>query len=310
MPYPSLTFANLLDNATRQELEQFVSLLQGYLSQEHDEEGAHGDVTATSLTVSGDVTGEGDGSFDGTVTADADGTPIVLAADAATGPGVQITNGTTSDWRLVASTASRTFSIRDVLEVTDVAMLDIVRTGLSAYDVRPHSSAITLTLGTNTSGQRWSEVNANTIRANTSYFERGRSAAQGDWATYVVPITFGGSGISVGNGLAYGSFSQVGNTTFYRVILIIGSTTAFPVSGAISFTLPTTASAGGLQGHFGPAVISDSSTGTVYPNNLALLVTSTTATLYQPNGALVTDTSPITLATGDTITITGFYENT
>lgn len=49
MPYPSLTFAQLLENATRQELEQFVSLLQGYLSEQHDDTGAHTTITVEEV---------------------------------------------------------------------------------------------------------------------------------------------------------------------------------------------------------------------------------------------------------------------
>lgn len=51
MAYPSLTFPNLLDNATKSELELFISLLQGYLSAQHDDDGAHTDITADSLVV-------------------------------------------------------------------------------------------------------------------------------------------------------------------------------------------------------------------------------------------------------------------
>lgn len=51
MPFPSLTFENLLSSATRTELEQLVSLFVGYLSAQHSETGAHTDVTLDTLTV-------------------------------------------------------------------------------------------------------------------------------------------------------------------------------------------------------------------------------------------------------------------
>jgi hypothetical protein len=63
MPFPSLTFANLLENATRAELEQLVSLFVGYLSAQHKEDGSHSDITADSVTVAGDVTATGSGVF-------------------------------------------------------------------------------------------------------------------------------------------------------------------------------------------------------------------------------------------------------
>lgn len=56
MSYPAVTFAQLLENSTREELEQLTALLQGYLSVEHNEEGKHTAVTATSITTTGAVT--------------------------------------------------------------------------------------------------------------------------------------------------------------------------------------------------------------------------------------------------------------
>jgi hypothetical protein len=79
MSYPTLTFASLLSNATRQELEQLVSLLQGYLSVQHNDDGAHTDITGDSLTVTGAVAGD-TGTFTGEVTADADGDPVQIGS--------------------------------------------------------------------------------------------------------------------------------------------------------------------------------------------------------------------------------------
>jgi hypothetical protein len=70
MPYPTLTFAEMLDNATRQELEQFISLLQGYLSAEHNEDGSHGAVTAESVESSGPISGTAISGTTGTFTGD------------------------------------------------------------------------------------------------------------------------------------------------------------------------------------------------------------------------------------------------
>jgi hypothetical protein len=60
MPYPSLTFAAQLSQATRAELEQFISLLQGYLSTQHNDDGSHAAITATSVTATGAGTFGGD----------------------------------------------------------------------------------------------------------------------------------------------------------------------------------------------------------------------------------------------------------
>lgn len=181
MPYPSLTFANLLDNATKQELEQFISLLQGYLSQEHDEDGHHGDITALSVDVDGDVAAGGDGTFDGDVTADADSEPIVLEANTVAGPGLAM-RGTNSQWRIRASnTDTDTLAFRDESE-TDGTAFKFTKTAAgpsAAYDFRPGSSAITVNLGTNTSGQKVGQVNASgAIRGATAAFSGSISPAQ------------------------------------------------------------------------------------------------------------------------------------
>ncbi len=71
MSYPSVTFTEMLSNATRAELEFFASLLQGYLSQEHNEDGEHTDISAESIEVEdgvevgGDLTVTGDADIDG-----------------------------------------------------------------------------------------------------------------------------------------------------------------------------------------------------------------------------------------------------
>lgn len=53
MPFPTLTLPQSLEAATRQELEAFVSLLIGFLGVEHLDTGAHGAITASSVTVPG-----------------------------------------------------------------------------------------------------------------------------------------------------------------------------------------------------------------------------------------------------------------
>ncbi len=51
MPYPSVTNNQSLNHLTLEEFQNLVSLLFGYLSEQHDENGAHTDITATSVTV-------------------------------------------------------------------------------------------------------------------------------------------------------------------------------------------------------------------------------------------------------------------
>lgn len=46
--WPSVTYAGALEKFTRKELETFVSLLQGYLEANHNADGTHADIKATS----------------------------------------------------------------------------------------------------------------------------------------------------------------------------------------------------------------------------------------------------------------------
>lgn len=162
MPFPSESFVGTFTDKVHvvgDELRAYYAQLTGWLGGEHNERGGHTDVTALSIAVAGN------GSFDGTVTADADGTPVQIGAIGPTNePALRLTNSADADWMLYA-VVPRSLSLRDVLEVADAAMLDVVRTGASAYDLRPHGSAITLTLGSDVSGQRWAEVNALIVRA-------------------------------------------------------------------------------------------------------------------------------------------------
>ena len=49
MPFPGLTFNDMLPPNIRQEFEQFTSLLHGYLGDQHKDNGSHKDVTADSV---------------------------------------------------------------------------------------------------------------------------------------------------------------------------------------------------------------------------------------------------------------------
>lgn len=60
MAFPTLTNPDWLENSTREELESLVIQINGFLGIEHQPNGTHGDVTATSVTTTGNVTVGGD----------------------------------------------------------------------------------------------------------------------------------------------------------------------------------------------------------------------------------------------------------
>lgn len=80
MAWPSVTFPMILTPETRQELEQLCALLQGYLAQQHKDDGSHGDITADSLEVSGNAEIGGDLTVEGDVTLGTVQSPLVVEA--------------------------------------------------------------------------------------------------------------------------------------------------------------------------------------------------------------------------------------
>jgi hypothetical protein len=198
VPFPSLTFAELLENSTRAELEQFVSLLQGYLSAQHNDDGSHGTITA-----SGDITGEGDGTFDGNVTADADGTPVEIGNGVGDGgsysasPGIRMTYSDTHDWAVMlgdnfyAGSSRPGMVWKDCANVsadgTDGFMVLYRSTAVgvtsSEYYLIPATSLNLIYLGADTLGRRIAELNSLLVRATNGYYERGRTAPVGEWTS-------------------------------------------------------------------------------------------------------------------------------
>jgi hypothetical protein len=199
MPYPGETFISAFGTGLQvvaDELRQYYALVQGWMSTEHNEDGTHGNVTAKSINLianattgaTGNLISDGTGAFDGDVTADADGTPVVIGSDAAFGPGVRMTNGTLSKWRISASQSGGLpiLLIRDELQTADTGVIDLIRTSagaVSVYELRPHASYISLLLGTDATSQRIAEVNAAIVRATSGYYERFRTVAAGEWIT-------------------------------------------------------------------------------------------------------------------------------
>lgn len=233
MPYPSLTFANLLESATRTELEQFVSLLQGYLSEQHKDDGSHSAVTADSVDVSGDATVGGDLDVDGTVTADADGSPVQIGATGS-GPGIDIDNETagTSHWRLFADydSANPRLAFKDVSQVSDNAFADIVRTASGvtpAYVLRPHASTIDLSLGTDSAGQRLAGVAANVYRG-------------GETGTWTPGLAFGGATTGITYSTQAGTYTRLCDLVVIELRIVL--TSKGSATGTASITgLPFTA---------------------------------------------------------------------
>lgn len=125
------------------------------------------------------------------------------------------------------------------------------------------------------------------------------------WTSYT-PAWTGSGTPTVNNGTLTGSYRQVGKSVEYRITLVIGSTTTVG-SGTWSFSVPATMTAA-TEDAIGSGLAFDTSANarTVL---LARASTSTTITLLSvAAGANVTNAAPYTWATGDRVSVTGFYQ--
>lgn len=127
-------------------------------------------------------------------------------------------------------------------------------------------------------------------------------------ATTSYTPTIGGTGWVLGNGTLTGNYTKVQKMVFIRVVFTFGSTSTAG-SGSLSFTLPTTAAG---TNHALTHTTLDASPAGRY-NGAAVTTTTTVLPYYTPSAAGGADRTgvagvPITWASGDTVTISGWYE--
>lgn len=135
------------------------------------------------------------------------------------------------------------------------------------------------------------------------------SAFGGAWIAYTPAWTSTSTLPALGNGTLVGAYMQIGKTVFYRIKLVTGSTTTYG-AGTYLFSLPPVtphADSAFVGGDIGRATIRDTSAAAHY-GRTAYLNTTTTLALVSDSAAVVTNLSPVTFASGDIITIHGFYQ--
>jgi hypothetical protein len=184
--YPAVTFGEILQTATRQELEQFAALVQGYLSQQHDENGRHTSITGASVTLTGNVSAV-NGTFSGNVTADSGDKNITLGDLALVssnrpGAGIEMPDGSNSKWRIIAfsnspTTPSRELNFIDRLATGDAYAFRVFWDTTSSRYVLTPGSGITFQLGDATFGR------IADIRSSGKVYEQSRSAYMEEWIT-------------------------------------------------------------------------------------------------------------------------------
>lgn len=226
MPFPTFNALHAFTPEQAREIEQYVSYVVGYLSEQHKDDGSHGAVTADSVTATGA------GTFDGNVTADADdnggtdaspldGGRVITGTHAA--PGGAVSRGvngidvrttrsgsTIARWRIGSSDGGgtvRDLLIQDLVGAVGPYTLRLFWDG-SEYALEPEQLGL-VRLGTNTTGERFSEVNALIVRALDGYLERGRTTKVGEWES----VEFS-AGNFTGNGSMTWTLAAGDQTTF------------------------------------------------------------------------------------------------
>jgi len=129
------------------------------------------------------------------------------------------------------------------------------------------------------------------------------------WVSYSPAWTSSGTAPAIVNGTLTGASMRVGNTVFFRIRWVAGSSTTFG-TGNYFFSLPYTSVAlGSFDIAVGSGVLIDVSLQVRYRVTVSL---PTTTTLWinvgDNNPGVMQATAPVTWASGDSLNIFGCYE--
>ena len=319
MPYPSITFADFLTPATRQEFEQYASLVQGYLSEEHDETGAHTHITAQSLTVEdtasiGDDLEVGNGSI--VISEQGGDAP---AGNGGVGPGIRFNadpaSATPGAWDLFVDTgrvdnlqlgyflfrhAQRDRSIAGFRYDSDA--------GSEVYCFVPHddikeTGGGEVNLGSDQDGSNQGWFNKAYVE---EYFHGNhRTLGIGAWTTFSPTWT----NLTVGNGTVVARYARVNNIVQFWIRVAFGTTSS--IGGVVSVTIPVNmhASLAATSVRIGDCSYRDNSAGQQYWGG-ALANGADKVALFDNASpcANVNTTVPFAWAQDDVLFVTGRYE--
>ncbi len=291
MPFPSITYLDQLIGTVRDEFLHLYAQIEGWLRKEHKDDGSHGDISADSVTTDGTVTATGETHTFG---------PITITTG--TGGG-QITISDT--WRIQRGVASSPLSEDWALEVFDLAentSLPVYELGYyspsTTYLLIPRATSLALGFKDGAAADRLKYV-----AVQDGVYETGRTVAMGYWTTWTPTWT----NLTVGDGTVSARYTDVGDTTFFELTLVFGTTTS--VSGIITFSLPHDA-----ETNIGEVLIVGH--GTAFDTNVAQvsnlaaqLVTATTARVFYASFPWqnTSATVPFTWVTTDQLYLKGFF---
>jgi hypothetical protein len=117
----------------------------------------------------------------------------------------------------------------------------------------------------------------------------------------------GGVAVTLGDGTVQGVYTIKGAQITVNARITVGSTTVF-TAGALSLDLPVVSAITGMQ-YFGNWRIVDSSATLFYLGTSEIDGTASSLTLQVSGGTFATTTSPITLATGDVVSVQITYNS-
>jgi hypothetical protein len=150
-------------------------------------------------------------------------------------------------------------------------------------------------------------VTAQAVALTGTIAERGRTTPMGETDTYTPTwASTSGTPITVGNATLTGRYDKVGKKVTFSISFVFGSTSNAGVGNFFTFSLPSTA----VSTAFGVFNARLLDSGTQWYTGLAGYLASTTTVAVLNNGATgsgIGAGSPITWATGDTLTIEGWY---
>lgn len=158
-----------------------------------------------------------------------------------------------------------------------------------------------------TTGRTWA-VNETLTAAKMNEISASLNALGGAWASYTPSWFASGTAPAIGNGTITGSYRAVGKTVDFRIRIIMGSTTTYG-TGVYNFTLPSTPSLSTWDAIAGNCTFTDTSLSEHYTYG-PVYSGGSNVSAFATGGTRISNTTPLTFANTDIISITGRYEVT
>lgn len=176
-----------------------------------------------------------------------------------------------------------------------------------ALDIRTLGNAIDASLVDlkgGTTGQVLAKASATDM--DFSWVANGGGGGSYTWTSYTPTLT----NLTIGNGTRTFVYAQIDKVIMVRGEIVLGSTSS--VTGQIGISLPVT-SAGSIYLPDFTVEMFNSGTGIAYPGAGSIYSSAINLTAFNASSTYLTkaatsSTVPFTFATGNTITVVGFYQ--